>query len=157
MNNQLRESRAAWIQDYIKKEVRTQLRRAAMARTREDFINRLVEVLLPALAHHYRIMLGVLNDRTDQVAKWQEHEEDFVDQFRVRILERTRAKGLDRRAAAEKALEEIMDQDAAGRRSETAKFQKTYKLKKVAPLPDDAAEEFIAKVREIVEEMFPKE
>ena len=78
MNNQSRAAVADSVREYIKKEVRVQLQRAAMARTREDFINRLVEVLLPALSHYYRAMIASLNDRTDQVAKWQQHEEDFA-------------------------------------------------------------------------------
>ncbi len=126
-----------------------------MARNREEFVNRLVEVLLPALTHHYRAMLGTLNNRTDQVAKWREHEEDFLDQFRVRMRERTKAKGLNRLAAAEKALEEIMDHDDAGRRAEISKFQTTYKMQKVVPLPKDAHHEFIAKVRGILNDLFP--
>jgi hypothetical protein len=155
MNEQLDESIAEWIRDRVRKEVNSQLRRGAMARTREDFINRLVEVLIPALAHHYRVMLGALNNRTDQLAKWQEHEEDFLDQFADRMFERPKAKGLDRRQAAEKALDEVMDQDAARRRRETSKFTATYQLKKVASLPKDAHEEFLGRVRAIVEEMFP--
>lgn len=155
MNNHRPVAIAGSIKDYIKKEVRAQIRRAAMARTREDFINRLVEVLLPALAHFYRAKIAILNERTDQVEKWQEHEEAFLDQFRVRIRERTRAKGLDRRVAADKALEEIMDQDEAGRRSELSRLQRTYKLKKVVSLPEDAHEVFIAKVRDILDLMFP--
>ena len=154
MNNQSRAAVADSIREYVKKEVRAQLQRAAMARTREDFINRLVEVLIPALSHYYRAMIATLNDRTDQVGKWQEHEEDFLDQFQTRMFERTRAKGLDRKAAAEKALEEMMDQDPAHRRGETSKFQRTYKLKKVVPLPKDAHEGFIEKVRGMLAEMF---
>src|SRR5438874_10639550 len=102
MNNQRQAAVADWVRDYVKKEVRAQIRRAAMARTREDFINRLVEVLLPALAHHYRALLGTLNERTDQVAKWRAQEEQFLDQFLVRVFERTRAKGLNRKLAVEK-------------------------------------------------------
>jgi hypothetical protein len=126
-----------------------------MARNREDFINRLVEVLLPALAHHYRAMLATLNDRTDQLAKWQRQEEEFLDQFADRMLERTKAKGLDRIAASERALEEIMDHDDARRRAEVAKFLKAYKVKKIVPLPKEAHEVFLAKVRALVIERFP--
>jgi len=154
MNNQRQAAVADWVRDYVKKEVRDQLRRAAMARTREDFSNRLVEVLMPALRHYYRAMLGILNERTDQVDQWEEHEQAFLDQFEDRMSERTRAKGLDRRAAAEKAFEEMMDHDAAHRRVEAAKFQKAHKLKKVVPLPEDAGEGFINKVKGIVEELF---
>jgi hypothetical protein len=152
MNNQLRPAIATLIREQVKKEVRAQLRKAAMARTREEFINRLVEVLLPALSHYYRGMLATLNQHTDQLEKWQEHEEHFLDQFRVRLLERTKAKGLDRAAAAEQALEEIMDHDTAHRRGETARFQRTYKLKKVVCLPEDAHDEFLEKVRSIIKE-----
>ena len=126
-----------------------------MARTREDFINRLVEVLIPALAHHYRATLGTLNNKTDQVAKWREQEEGFLDQFANRVLERTKAKGLDRKAAVERALEEMLDQDSAARRGETSKLQRAYELQKLVPLPKDAHHGFIKKVRTIVSEMFP--
>ena len=155
MNHQVRESVAELIRAEVRREVRAQLRRTAMARTREDFINRLVEVLIPALAHHYRATLAALNNKTDQLAKWREHEDDFLDQFSARVLERTKAKGLDRKEAVEKALEEMMDHDDAGRRGETAKFQATYQLTKVVPLPKDAHHAFIKKVRGIVSEMFP--
>jgi hypothetical protein len=152
MNNQLRPAIATLIREQVKKEVRAQLRRSAMSRTREDFINRLVEVLLPALNHYYRCMLATLNQHTDQLEKWQEHQEDFLDQFRVRLMERTKAKGLDRPKAAERALEEILDQDIGHRRGESAKFQRTYKLKKLVPLPEDAHEGFLEKVRDIIKE-----
>jgi hypothetical protein len=143
------------IRDYIKREVRLQLRRAAMARTREDFVNRLVEVLIPALAHYYRIMLATFNNRTDQVDKWTEQEQEFLDQFEDRLQERTKAKGLNRVECAETALDELMDQDVARRRRETTKFASACKLKRIVPLPKDAHHAFIKSVREIVSEMFP--
>ena len=155
MNVQLRESVADFIRQRVKQEVKSQLRRAAMAHRRDDFINRLTEVLIPAFSHYYRAMLATLNDRTDQLAKWQDQEGAFLDQFWDRLSERTKAKGLDRREAAEQALEEIMDHDDARRRRETSKFAATYKLKKVSPLPKDAHEGFLAKARAIVNEMFP--
>jgi hypothetical protein len=156
MNVQLQESVAEWIRDRVRQEVKSQLKRAAMAHRRDDFINRLVEVLNPALSHHYRSQLATLNERTDQLAKWQEQEENFLDQFSVRILDRTKAKGLDRIEAAHQALEEIMDHDDARRRGETSKFLKAYKLKKLVPLPKDAHESFLAKVEAIMTEMFPE-
>jgi hypothetical protein len=154
MNNQLRPALATLIREQVRKEVRAQLRRMAMSRTRDDFINRLVEVLNPALAHYYRIMLANLNGHTDQAAKWQEHQEDFLDQFASRMFDRTKAKGLDRKEAANKALEELMDHDAARRRRETSKFAATYKLKKIVPLPKDAHEGFMGNIRGLVDDMF---
>jgi len=155
MNHQVRESVTDLIRTEVRREVRAHLRRTAMARNREEFINRLVEVLIPALTHHYRATLATLNNKTDQVAKWREHEEDFLDQLRIRMRERTKAKGLDRMAAADRALEEMMDHDDAGRRAETSKFQATYKTQKTIPLPKDAHQEFIGRVREILNDMFP--
>jgi len=67
----------------IQDEVKAQLKWFAMARTRDEFINHLVDVLSPALSHHYRATLGTVNNRTDQ----------FAD----RLLKPTKAKGLDRR------------------------------------------------------------
>jgi hypothetical protein len=157
MNDLLEAPVADWIRDQVRREVKTQMRRTAMSRTREDSINRLVEVLMPALMHHYRVLLATLNGRTDQKAKWEEQEEGFLDEFRLRLRQRTRAKGLDRRAAAEKAMEEMMDHDKAGRRAEAAKFRKTYNLKKVVPLPQDAHEGFIEKIGAIVGDMFADE
>lgn len=87
-------------------------------------------------------------------AEGQEHEEEFLDQFRVRLRECARAKGSDRKAAAEEALEEIMDHDDAGRRSEVSRFQATYKLKKIVLLPKDAHEAFFDKIRAMLNDMF---
>jgi hypothetical protein len=53
----------------IHDEVQAQMKRYAMARSREEFINRLTEVLGPALSYYYRRTLAVLNGRTDQVEK----------------------------------------------------------------------------------------
>jgi len=139
----------------IREEVKAQMKRYAMARTRDDFINNLVEVLIPGLAHHYRATLGMLNKRTDQVEKWQRQEDRFLDRFAQRLREKTKAKGLDRRKAAEQALKELMENDAAGRRYEAVTFQKSYKLKTVVPLPENTHDEFLARVREIVEMMLP--
>ncbi len=139
----------------IREEVKTQMKRYAMAKNREDFINRLVEVLIPALKHHYRAALGILNDRTDQVEKWQQQEDGFLDQFSDRIQEATKAKGLDRRKAVEQALKELMEHDQARVRAETAAFQRTYKLKTLSPLPEQAREDFHARIWEIVNMYFP--
>jgi hypothetical protein len=139
----------------IREEVKAQMKRYAMARKRDDFINRLVEVLIPALRHHYRVTLGMLNKRLDQVEKWQQQEEGFLDQFADRLQETTKAKGLDRRKAAEQALKELMENDAGGRRYEAVTFQKSHKLKTLTPLPENAHEDFLVRVREIVDTIFP--
>jgi hypothetical protein len=135
----------------IRAEVKAQMKRYAMAKTREEFINKLNDVLGPALSHHYRVVLGRLNNRQDQIEKWQRHEDGFLRRFARRLVEPTKAKGLDRRKAAEQALREIMQTDTLRRRVESADFQRTYKLKTLNPLPEDAHEEFVARVREIVE------
>lgn len=139
----------------IQEEVKVQLKRYAMARSREDFINRLVEVLIPALGHHYRVILGTLNNRVDQVEKWQQHQEDFLDQFTDRLQEATKARRLDRRKAVGQASRELMEHDEARRRVETVKFQRAYKLKTLLPLPENAHEDFLARVRELVNTVFP--
>jgi hypothetical protein len=139
----------------IREEVKAQMKRYAMARTRDDFINKLVDVLIPGLKHHYRAVLGTLNSRTDQVEKWRQQEEGFLDQFADRLRETTKAKGLDRRKAVEQALKELMENDAPGRRYECLTFQKSYKLKTFTPLPENAHEAFLLRVREIVDTFFP--
>jgi hypothetical protein len=139
----------------IQQEVRAQMKRFAMAKSREDFINRLVEVLIPALRHHYRAALGVHNQRTDQVDKWRQEEDDFLDQFADRLQEVTKAKKLDRRKAVEHAIKELLEHDEARARFETVAFQKTYKLKTLTPVPPEAREEFLLRVREIVDAIFP--
>ena len=88
----------------IREEVKAQMKRYAMARTRDDFINSLVDVLSPALSHHYRATLGILNGRTDQVKKWQRQQEGFLEQFMERLIKPVKAKGLDRKKAVEQAL-----------------------------------------------------
>lgn len=135
----------------IQQEVKAQMKRYAMSRKRDDFINRLVEVLIPALKHHYRAVLGQLNHRTDQIEKWREHEVTFLDQFADRLLESTKAKGLDRRKAVEQALKELMENDRGARKHESQTFQRSHKLKTLAPLPSDAHEDFLARVREIAD------
>lgn len=140
----------------IREEVKAQMKRYAMAKTREDFINSLNSVLGPALSHHYRAVLGTLNDRTDQVAKWQRQEDGFLRQFMERLVEPTKAKGLDRKKAVEQALKEVMQTDALRRRAESVDFQKTYKLKSLKPLPDNSHEDFVTRVREIVNAIIPK-
>ena len=139
----------------IRQEVKAKIKRHAMAKKREDFINRLVDVLIPALRHHYRVALGVRNHRTDQVEKWQEQEDHFFDQFADRIQEITKAKGLDRRKAVDRALKELMEQDAPRVRFETATFQKTYKLKSLEPLSEQVRETFLDRVWEIVDLFYP--
>ena len=67
----------------------------------------------------------------------------------------TKAKGLDRRKAVEQSLKEIMQTDALRRRIESLDFQKTYKLKTLLPLPEDTHEDFLARVREIVNAILP--
>ena len=134
----------------VQQEVKAQMKRYAMAKRRDDFINRLVEVLIPALKHHYRAVLGQLNHRTDQVEKWQEQQEGFLEQFADRLLESTKARGLDRGKAVEQAIKESMENDRGARRHESLRFQKSYKLKTLTPLPGDAHEDFLARVREMV-------
>lgn len=140
----------------IQREVKAQMRRYAMARTREEFINALVDELAPALAHHYRVVLGTLNQRTEQVQKWREQEEKFLEEFATQLLKPTKAKGLNVRKAVEKALEELREKDDARRRIETATFQKAHKLRSVIVIPESAREEFDERVWEIVETMFPE-
>ena len=135
----------------IREEVKVQMKRYVMSRRRDKFINKLVDVLIPAVKHHYRAVLGTLNNRTDQVEKWRQQEDGFLDQFADRLLQNTKAKGLDRRKAVEKALKELMENDLSGRRYETATFQKSYKLKTLTPLPENAHEDFLSRVRDIVD------
>lgn len=131
------------------------MKRYAMAKTREEFINSLNAVLSPALSHHYRVLLGILNNQTDQVEKWKKQEEGFLRQFMDRLVEPTKAKGLDRRKAVEQSLKEVMQTDAPRRRAESLDFQRTYKLKTLTPLPESAHEAFLVRVREIVNEVYP--
>jgi hypothetical protein len=139
----------------VREEVKAQMKRYAMAKRREDFINHLVDVLSPALSHHYRVTLGTLNHRTDQVEKWQRQEEGFLDQFADHLVKPTKAKGLDVRKAVRQACKELLQKDDARRRGEITKFQKTYGLKAMKPLPESAHEDFLARVREIVDTLFP--
>ena len=139
----------------IREEVKAQMKRYAMAKNREAFIDRLVEVLIPALRHHYRAALGLLNDRPDQVEKWQQQEDGFFDQFTDRIQEATKAKKLDRRKAVAQALKELMEHDEARVRLETSTFQKTYKVKSLKPLSGQVRDAFLARVWEIVNTIFP--
>jgi hypothetical protein len=157
LRNQLMENqRKARLAKQIKDEVRIQMKRLAMAKSREDFINRLVEVLIPALRHHYRVTLGTINNRTDQVDKWSQQEAGFLDQFSDRLQEVTKAKGLDRRKAVDQALKELWEHDDARVRLELSTFQRTYKLKTLAPIPELARAEFLARVMEIVNMIFPE-
>src|SRR5438477_13130798 len=104
----MEKQRRARLARLIQEEVQAQMKRYAMARTREEFINRLTEVLGPALSHFYRYTLATLNHRTDQVEKWQQQEEGFLQQFSERLLEPTKAKKLDRKKAVEQSLKELM-------------------------------------------------
>ncbi|MCS6978386.1 MAG: hypothetical protein NZM31_15460 [Gemmatales bacterium] len=131
------------------------MKRYAMAKSREEFVNSLNSVLGPALKHHYRIRLGVLNHCLDQVPKWERQKEELLEQFVDRLLEPTKARHLDRRKAVEQSLKEVLEADEARRRSEQALFQRAYRLKKLVPLPRDAHESFVAQVRELVNETFP--
>jgi predicted transcriptional regulator len=131
------------------------MKRYAMAKTCEEFINHLEDVLSPALGHHYQAVLGTLNQRIDQVQKWQRQEEGFLRQFMDRLVKPIKAKGMDRKKAVEQALKEVMQTDALRRRVESLDFQRTYKLKTLTPLPEDVHEEFLARVREIVEAILP--
>lgn len=139
----------------VREEVTAQMKRYAMARTREEFINAINDVLGPALFHHYRVVLGTINNRTDQVKKWQRQEDGFLRQFMDLLVKPIKAKGLDPKKAVEQSLKEIMQKDVAVRRKETLDFQRTYKLKTLVPLPENAHEEFFARVRETVNEIFP--
>jgi hypothetical protein len=56
----------------IAKEVKAQMKRYAMAKGREAYSDSLVDELAPAIAHHYRALLGSLNKSPDQVEKCQE-------------------------------------------------------------------------------------
>ena len=138
------------IKRLIQEEVKAQIKRYAMAKRRDDFINGLEDVLSPALSHHYRATLATINHRTDQLEEWRRQEEGFLDQFTEQLLRPTKAKGLDVEKAVEQALKELLEKDAARRRGETAKFQKTYGLKKVVPLPENVYDVFVDRVRELV-------
>src|ERR1700722_6818375 len=113
----------AGLTQLIQEEVRAQLRKYAMSKTREAYINSLVDELAPALAHHYRVLLGTLNRRNDQVDKWLEHEGEFLEQFSIQLSKPTKAKGLDATKAVKQALKELMEKDDARRRIETVKFE----------------------------------
>lgn len=141
----------------IREEVRAQMKRYAMAKSREEFINKFVEVMIPALGHHYRTVLAIINNHTDQVEKWLRQEEHFLEQFTDRLQEVTKAKGLDRRKAVAQALKELMEHDDARRRLESFRFQREYHLKKLIPLPENAHEDFLARVWEIVDTIFPRD
>jgi hypothetical protein len=146
----MEKQRKASLAHMIREEVKAQMKRYAMAKTRDEFINGLVDVLSPALSHHYRATLGRINNRTDQVQKWQEQEEGFLEQFADRVVKPTKAKGLDRKKAVEQAVKELMENDDKRRRIESLRFQKTYKLNKLNPLAENAHEDFLAQVREII-------
>jgi hypothetical protein len=150
MQTQQKERLAQLVRD----EVKVQMRKYAMARTREAFIESLVDELSPALDHHYRALLGTLNRRTDQVAKWQEQQEGFLNQFAGQLVKPTKS-GLDVDKAIKQALKEVMQKDDARRRIETAKFARSYQLTKIVPLHENAHEELFEKVWEIVHTMFP--
>ncbi len=151
----MEKQRKASLTQMVRDEVKAQMKRYAMAKTRDDFINSLVDVLSPALSHHYRAGLGAVNNRTDQVDKWQAQEEGFLEQFAERVVKPTKAKGLDRKKAVQQALKELMENDDKRRRVESLLFQKNYKLQKLNALPEDAHEDFLARVREIVNATFP--
>jgi hypothetical protein len=140
----------------VQEEVQKQLKRLEMSWTRQQFVNRLVEVLIPALKRHYRAVLGTLNSRVDQIEEWQKHEADYLSEFTDRLRAPTKAKGLNVRKAVDQALRELMQKDEAGRRIESRHFQATHKLDKLVPLPEDAHEAFLARVWEIVDTMFPE-
>jgi hypothetical protein len=139
----------------IRAEVKAQMKRYAMSRTREEFINALNDVLGPALDHHDRVILAARNNRIDPVEKWQRQVDHFLRQFMSLLSRPTKAKGLDRRKAVEQSLKEIMQTDGTRRRIESLDFQRTYSLKTLTPLPDNAHEDFLARVREIVDIIFP--
>jgi hypothetical protein len=151
----MEKQRKASLAQMIREEVKAQMKRYAMAQARDDFINSLVDVLSPALSHHYRASLGVVNNRTDQVEKWQAQEEGFLEQFAERVVKPTKAKGLDRKKAVQQALKELMENDDKRRRVESLLFQKSYKLQKLNLLPEDVHEDFLARVREIASAIFP--
>ncbi len=138
----------------VRAEVKAQMKRYAMARTREGFITALSEVLGAALSHHYRQLLGKLNNRTDKVEKWQRQKQKFLQLFTLRLAMPLKAKGLDRKKAVQQAIEEAMDTDRLRRRLESAAFQRTSQLKKREPLPENAHEDLLKQVREIVEDVF---
>jgi hypothetical protein len=144
------------VAEMVQREVKTQLRRYAMARTREEFINALVDELAPALAHHYRALLDEANERTAQVAKWRDQEDKFFEEFAIQLLKPTKAKALNVRRAVEQAVKELLQKDDARRRIETLTFQKAHKLKNVTPLPEDARAEFLQRVWEIVDAVYPE-
>src|SRR4051794_23840917 len=105
----MEKQRTASLKQLIREEVKAQMKRSAMARARDEFINSLVDVLSPALSHHYRANLGAVNNRPDQVEKWQAQEAGFLEQFVEQVVKPTKAKGLDRKKALEQALKELME------------------------------------------------
>jgi hypothetical protein len=151
----LREATSGRLAQLVRDEVKAQMKRHVMARARDEFVNRLVEVLIPALRHHYRAALGVLNHRPDQVDKWRQQSNALLDQFADRLQEKTKAKGLDRRKAVAQAVKELLDQDEARVRLESLTFQKSYQLKSLTPISSEAREEFLSRVRQIVDTLFP--
>lgn len=146
----------ARLKEFVRAEVKAQMKRYAMARTREGFVNGLSEVLGSALSHHYRQLLGSLNHRMDQVEKWRRQRNKFLELFAIRLAAPVKAKGLDRKKAAEKAIKEVMETDSLRRRLESATFQRNYQLRKLVPLPENAHEELLAQVREILRDAFPE-
>jgi hypothetical protein len=139
----------------VQQEVKAQMKRYAIARTREDYINSLTEVLGPALSHFYRCKLAVLNRRTDQHDKWRDQQDGFLQEFAERLMDPTKARKLDRKKAVEKALKELLQTADGRKRRESLVFQRSYKLKTLEPLPDTIQAEFESSVWEIVDTIVP--
>jgi hypothetical protein len=126
----------------------------AMAYSREQHINSMESALSGAIRHYYRVKLAALNAKTDQVEKWQQHEEQFLGQFVDALTHELKGKR-DRRKAAAQALQELQSQNLARQRGETAQFEATYKIDVVKSLPADVDEGFFVKVRQIVDYYYP--
>ncbi|MFN4259528.1 MAG: hypothetical protein ACK4RK_09530 [Gemmataceae bacterium] len=139
----------------IQKEVRVQMKRYAMARGRDIYINKLETHLNPALDHYLRIELANLNGLGGQaVLDWQNHEAKHLRLFEA-DLRHTTKQAIDRRVAFQTKMTQMRAELPAYLRSAEATVKQDYSVSKLTPLPVGSEEGFWKKVQAKVDEIYP--
>ena len=127
---------------------------SAFAYDRKTFIDKLGELLTPALFHHYLLVLLKSCHFTRLPAHWSKEKHLLLDAVLYTLFHTTTLKPSGEKRAVAQAIKEVKSQDARIRRGVEVHFTKTFKkeLGNRSPqlLPGDDAS-FWDEVQELVD------
>ena len=101
--------------------------------------------------------LEALNGTRNPDAAWRREVEEDVEQLLPGWLLHPTKGFRDHRNAALEAVETLKGDDPHNRRTAAERLKREYGLRKIRPLPPDAADEYIGWVQMVIEEGFIQE